>query len=251
MQLDFLDNLLSIPPLDERVSQNEVLIGQSKLPLDIVRNRRAKRYIIRLLPELVLRVTIPRGGSKREALRFVSENMIWIEKQFQSHRLKNSFKAANQLSGQTAIFYQGRLVSFNSSPNKDMKFVRFADLCIPKNEIHENNTKETIENFLSGLAKSTLVQRTKELAHKHGFQPKRISIRNQKTRWGSCSNSGTISLNWRLIQIPAFVRDYVILHELVHLEYLDHSSMFWDRLGKLCHNHQAAESWLKEYSQQV
>ena len=93
MQLDFLDNLLSIPPLDERVSQNEVLIGQSKLPLDIVRNRRAKRYIIRLLPELVLRVTIPRGGSKREALRFVSENMIWIEKQFQSHRLKNSFKA--------------------------------------------------------------------------------------------------------------------------------------------------------------
>ena len=251
MQLDFLENLLSIPPLDERVSNAGVLIGQTRLPLDIVRNRRAKRYIIRLLPELVIRVTIPRGGSKREALRFVSENLIWIEKQFQSHRLKNSFKSANQLSNQAALFYQGRLVPFASSSNIDTKFIRFADLCIPKNNMDQENYKETIDSFLFGLAKSTLIEKTQQLASKYGFQPNRISIRNQKTRWGSCSNSRTISLNWRLIQVPAFVRDYVILHELVHLEYLDHSPSFWKRLNRLCHNLQAAESWLNEYSQQV
>ena len=251
MQLDFLENLLSIPPLDERVSNAGVLIGQTRLPLDIVRNRRAKRYIIRLLPELVIRVTIPRGGSKREALRFVSENLIWIEKQFQSHRLKNSFKSANQLSNQSALFYQGRLAPFASSSKTVTKFIRFADLCIPKNNIDQENYKETIETFLFGLAKSTLTERTQQLAKKYCFQPNRISIRNQKTRWGSCSNSRTISLNWRLIQVPAFVRDYVIMHELVHLEYLDHSPPFWKRLNELCHNLQAAESWLNEYSQQV
>ena len=251
MQLDFLENLLSIPPLDERVSKAGVLIGQTKLPLDIVRNRRAKRYIIRLLPELVLRVTIPRGGSKKEALRFVSENLIWIEKQFQSHRLKNSFKLVNQLSKQSAVFYQGRLVPFSSSSNITTKFIRFADLCIPKINIDEESYKATIEKFLYGLAKSTLAERTQQLANRHCFKPNRISIRNQKTRWGSCSNSKTISLNWRLIQVPAFVRDYVILHELVHLEYLDHSPSFWTRLNQLCHNLQAAELWLNEYSQQV
>ena len=251
MQLDFLENLLSIPPLNERVTNNEVLIGQTRLPLDIVRNHRAKRYIIRLLPELIIRVTIPRGGSKREALRFVSENLIWIEKQFQSHRLKNSFKSVNQLSNQSAIFYQGRLVQFTSSSNIDAKNLRFANLCIPKRNIDQENYKETIETFLFGLAKSTLTERTQQLANQHCFQPNRISIRNQKTRWGSCSNSRTISLNWRLIQVPAYVRDYVILHELAHLEFLDHSPQFWRRLNNLCPNLKSAESWLNEYSQQV
>ena len=183
MQLDFLENLLSIPPLDERVSKAGVLIGQTRLPLDIVRNLRAKRYIIRLLPEFVLRVTIPRGGSKKEALRFVSENLIWIEKQFQSHRLKNSFRLVIQLSKQSAVFYQGRLVPFSSSSSITSKFIRFADLCIPKINIDEENYKETIENFLYGLAESTLTERTQHLANRHCFKPNRISIRNQKTNW--------------------------------------------------------------------
>ena len=251
MQLDFLEHLLSIPPLDDRVSNAGVLIGQSRLPIELVRNRRAKRYIIRLLANLVLRVTIPRGGSKKEALRFVSENLIWIEKQYQSHRLKHSFKSASPLSNEIALLYQGRLVPFHSLSNGEMKFIRFANLLIPKiHEAHDND-KETVENFLLHLAKSSLTERTLQLADKHFLQPKRISIRNQKTRWGSCSNSGTISLNWRLIQVPAFVRDYVILHELAHLKFLDHSPSFWNHLGKICPNLHAAESWLKEYSQQI
>ena len=250
MQLDFLEHLLSIPPLDDRVSNAGVLIGQSRLPIELVRNRRAKRYIIRLLANLVLRVTIPRGGSKKEALRFVSENLIWIEKQYQSHRLKHSFKSASTLSNQIALLYQGRLVPFHSSSNDENKFLRFANLLIPKNQEVPENDKETVENFLLHLAKSSLTERTLQLADKHFLQPKRISIRNQKTRWGSCSNSGTISLNWRLIQVPAFVRDYVILHELAHLKFLDHSPPFWDYLGKICSNLHAAESWLKDYSQQ-
>ena len=114
MQLDFLEHLLSIPPLDDRVSNAGVLIGNSRLPIELVRNRRAKRYIIRLLANLVLRVTIPKGGSKREALRFVSENLIWIEKQYQSHRLKHSFASASPLSNEIALLYQGRLVPFLS-----------------------------------------------------------------------------------------------------------------------------------------
>ena len=83
------------------------------------------------------------------------------------------------------------------------------------------------------------------LAKRHGFAPKRVSVRNQKTRWGSCSSNGAISLNWRLIQVPSFVRDYVILHELVHLDHLNHSDRFWKRLAKACPNHKAAEAWLK------
>ena len=251
MQLDFLEHLLNIPPLDNRVNNAGVLIGQSRLPIELVRNHRAKRYIIRLLANLVLRVTIPRGGSKKEALRIVSENLKWIEKQYQSHRLKHSFKLANPLSNEIALLYQGRLVPVNCLTTNEMKFIKFADLLIPKNHKVLDNNKKTVENFLFHLAKSSLTERTIQLADKHLLHPKRISVRNQKTRWGSCSNSGTISLNWRLIQVPAFVRDYVILHELAHLKFLDHSSFFWSHLSNLCPNLHAAESWLKDYSQQV
>ena len=221
------------------------MIGPTKLPLDIIRNKRAKKYIIRLLPELVLRVTIPRGGSKREALRFVSENIRWIEKQFHSQRLHDALVLKEGLSN--LIYYQGRAVPIEPTPN-DPESVIFAGVHVPKQSLLEENTICVVEQYLKNLAKEVLPSVTKRLAKRHGFQPKRISIRNQKTRWGSCSNSGTISLNWRLIQLPLFVREYVILHELNHLEYLDHSPRFWSSLAKLCPNYKAAESWLKKYS---
>ena len=105
--------------------------------------------------------------------------------------------------------------------------------------------------MLHRLAKVELPEATFRLAKVHGFNPGRVTIRNQKTRWGSCSSTGAISLNWRLIQVPAFVRDYVILHELVHLDHLDHSTRFWERLAKTCPNLNAAEAWLKLHGNRI
>ena len=248
MQLDFLEYLLKIPAVDERVSPEGVTIGPTRLPLEIVRNKRAKKYIIRLLPELVLRVTIPRGGSKREALRFVSENIRWVEKQFHEQRLQEVMDQ-NDSQSTNMIFYLGRLVpTEKSSSNTD--FGQFPKFDSTQSPLSADSTN-LVNQHLKCVAHEILPETTKRLAKRFGFQPKRVSIRNQKTRWGSCSSSGTISLNWRLIQVPSFVREYVILHELTHLEHLNHSNQFWDRLAKLCPNHRAAESWLKKYSHRI
>ena len=249
MQLDFLKNLLNISPTDDRVSQSGVQIGQTKLPLDFVRNKRAKRYIVRLLPEFTLRVTIPRGGSRREALRFVSENIQWIEKQVHSLRLQDALNGTTS-SSEVTVFYQGRLIPIDSI-DTNSSCLMLKDGSITNSTLPNESPKGVADQYLHWLAKNTLPEITKHLAKRYGFSPARISIRNQKTRWGSCSNSGTISLNWRLVQVPAYVRDYVILHELAHLEYLDHSPKFWDRLAKLCPNHRSAESWLKTNSHRV
>jgi len=73
-----------------------------------------------------------------------------------------------------------------------------------------------------------------------------VTVRNQRSRWGSCSASGTISLNWRLVQTPESVRDYIIYHELVHLRYeMNHSGRFWARVAEVCPWWQEAEYWLK------
>ena len=72
-----------------------------------------------------------------------------------------------------------------------------------------------------------------------------MSVRSQRTRWGSCSAGGTVSLNWRLIQAPEAVRDYIIYHELMHLREMNHSSRFWDRVAGVCPGWREAERWLK------
>jgi predicted metal-dependent hydrolase len=83
------------------------------------------------------------------------------------------------------------------------------------------------------------------VARAHGFDVAGVSIRNQRTRWGSCSPSGRISLNWRLIQLPPAISDYVLLHELTHLRHLNHSARFWRELARLCPHHAEARQWLR------
>ena len=79
-------------------------------------------------------------------------------------------------------------------------------------------------------ARTLLVARLEELAKKHGFTYNRVFIRNQKTRWGSCSAKGNISLNYKLLFMPVELVDHVILHELTHTRHLNHSASFWDLL---------------------
>ena len=113
------------------------------------------------------------------------------------------------------------------------------------------NLRPALESHLQNLAKTELVTRARELAGAHQLDVKRVAVRNQKTRWGSCSHNGTISLNWRLIQLPAAVRDYIIVHELMHLRELNHSPRFWAEVERVCPNYRAAEDWLKQNSGQV
>ena len=102
-----------------------------------------------------------------------------------------------------------------------------------------------VEAHLRQLAARQLPTRLLELASAHGFAVAGVSVRNQRTRWGSCSPSGRISLNWRLIQVPPAVCDYVLLHELTHLRHLNHSARFWRELARVCPHHGEARRWLK------
>jgi predicted metal-dependent hydrolase len=94
-------------------------------------------------------------------------------------------------------------------------------------------------------AKALLPERLYELANRHGLVVKAVSVRSQKTRWGSCGRNGHISLNWRLVLMPAAVRDYVLIHELMHLRRLDHSPKFWRLVEAACPDYRSARQWLR------
>ena len=96
-------------------------------------------------------------------------------------------------------------------------------------------------------AKRKLSRRLKYLADKHGFTYNRAFIRNQRTRWGSCSHKNDISLNMKLVRLPDELMDYVILHELTHTRCKNHSSEFWAELDRLVGNGKGMDAQLKAY----
>ena len=106
--------------------------------------------------------------------------------------------------------------------------------------------RPAIEKHLRTLAAKELPARTLEFAALHQLSVSRVTVRAQRTRWGSCSFKSVISLNWRLIQTPPFVRDYIILHELMHLRQMNHSHRFWREVERVCPDYRKAKVWLKE-----
>ena len=108
-------------------------------------------------------------------------------------------------------------------------------------------TSDTLIDIDKSKAKRKLTRRLKHLTLKHGFTYNRVFIRNQKTRWGSCSHKNNISLNMKIIRLPEELMDYVILHELTHIRFKNHSNDFWVELNRLVGNGKGMASRLREY----
>ena len=100
-------------------------------------------------------------------------------------------------------------------------------------------------------ARHELPPRLIEIARNLGLHVRKVSVRNQRWRWGSCSPSGHICLNWRLVTMPDWVRDYVLIHELMHLRRLDHSRKFWKLVAQVCPAYQDARQWLREHGRSL
>ena len=125
--------------------------------------------------------------------------------------------------------------------------VRFGSEAVPIADAN-GDLRPAVERHLRQLAARELPPRVLELAGLHNLLVRRVTVRNQRSRWGSCSRRGTISLNWRLVQAPDFVRDYIVLHELAHLKEMNHSRRYWGEVARLCRDFPAAERWLKQHS---
>jgi len=118
---------------------------------------------------------------------------------------------------------------------------------------HQTNLRQAERKYESEsvhinrlVARRELIQRLDELAARNGFTYNRVFIRNQRTRWGSCSAKNNINLNIKLVLLPDELKDYVILHELVHTNVKNHSQNFWDELGKYMNNPKQKASQLRK-----
>ena len=219
--------------------------GGRPIPVLLVCNRRARRYVLRLRPDGSARVTIPRGGSVTEARRFAERNREWLERQYQ--RLAAQPARPREWRIGTEILLRGESVTIEARTDRECGGIRFGGEALEVTN-PEADLRPAIEKHLWHLAAQELPPRVLEFAASHRLPVRRVAVRNQRSRWGSCSRRGTISLNWRLIQTPSFVRDYLVLHEIMHLKEMNHSSRFWREVERACPDYAAAEQWLKRHA---
>jgi hypothetical protein len=220
-------------------------IHSHKVPVLYRRHHRARHYLLRLRADKTVVVTVPRRGSMEFARRFAASRKGWLEKQWRI--LESRRVPPPVLRPGMEVLFRGRAVALQAREDADGFFIGLDNdwvrLVAPA-----ENLLPAVEKWLRVRAQRELAGRAEALARVHAAPMRRVVVRNQRTRWGSCSRQGTISLNWRLIQVPEFVRDYIILHELMHLRQLNHSPRFWAEVEKVCPNYRAAEDWLKKNS---
>jgi predicted metal-dependent hydrolase len=222
-----------------------LVAGTRRVRLCFVRNRRARRYILRLRPDGAARVTVPRAGSLAEAHRFAARNVAWLEKQLLRHAQRPDRPQTWQAG--TEVFFRGERVRLEPGANGQAGLIHLGSETIPVAD-PAADLRPPVERHLRRLAAGELPPRVLELATLHQLPVRRVTVRNQRSRWGSCSRRGTISLNWRLVQTPPSVRDYLVLHELAHLREMNHSRRFWNEVARLCPGYRDAERWLKQHS---
>ena len=208
--------------------------------VEFVRVRRARRYILRIRPDGVVRVTVPRGGSRKEAQAFLETQRKWIERE----RVRTLAEHAPATWGDgTVILFRGQPVRISVAIEENRCIAAYGDRAVRVGD--GLAVRDAIQEDLRALAREELIPRVHELARTHGLDVARVTIRSQRSRWGSCSRAGVVALNFRLVQAPPEVRDYVIVHELMHLRQQNHSRRFWRLVEAACPSFREAEHWLK------
>ena len=206
------------------------------------RSPRAHRYRLTLRRDGVAVAIIPVRGSEREARVFVEEHRGWLERARERQRQRPRGAAVWTVG--THVLWRGELTEIRKAVDGERPQV-----CVAADVFRvprlDGDLRPTLEAHFLRVAKIELSARTWELAAVTGMEVKEITVRNQRTRWGSCTTGGVISLNWRLVQTPDFVRDYIIHHELMHLKEMNHSDRFWARVEEVCPGWREAERWLK------
>jgi len=188
-------------------------------------------------------VTIPRGGSEAVAHRFAAQKAGWIQRQLE--QLDRRVTASTWNRG-TPVWYRGERFVLGH----DGGFCSLADLRIAV-PASASDWRPYVEGHLRSLAERELTTLVRETATIHGINVARVTVRNQRTRWGSCSRRGTVSLSWRLVQTPLHVRDYLIAHELAHLREMNHSHRFWRVVENLFPGWHEAERWLRRHGREL
>ena len=224
--------------MDTALVESLKVEGQ-EVPVQIKHNKNAKRLILRINKngDGVV-VTLPQGVSETTGLGWAKQQISWIAAQMAALPRRKIFKDG------AVIPFEGVSHIIRHLPNTRRGVWRENGEINVSGQL--DHLARRVQDWLKNEAKSRLVEKTLITATRINKRPRKITVRDTRSRWGSCTANGNISYCWRLILAPRFVLDYVVAHEVAHLKELDHGKKFWDTVAMLDPNVAGARRWLRE-----
>ena len=203
------------------------------------RSERARRVRVTVDVARGVEVVLPKRASEREAAAAVRELRPWIERRL--HEAARA-RAAVAARGDT-VPYLGAELALVPIPTRARVHRRGNDLLVPAGA----GAEQALERWYRRAARAEIALRLDRACAETGSAYTKLTIRSQRTRWASCSRSGSMSFNWRLLMAPEPVLDYVVWHEVCHLEVMDHSPRFWALLGSRWPDYREHSRWLRRH----
>lgn len=198
---------------------------------------RARRVKVRVDPQHGVEVLLPARAPLRAAAAAVAELAPWIEAQ-----LAELAGARERLAPPGTLPYLDERLLAVPEPGRRRAHRRGGVLLIPGGE----DAPAALERWYRRAARAEIAKRVDTASAAAGTPYASLTIRSQRTRWGSCASGGALSFNWRLLLAPERVLDYVVWHEVCHLRCADHSPAFWALLDTHCPDWRPAAAWLRE-----
>jgi len=221
-------------------------IAGRRIPYRLVRSLRASRMRV-TIKESQVTVTLPRGVPPSEAERFLQQNAAWLFKQLDKPA---SRKKPIPVLPKDVILLRGEATHIQviEEPTRSTR-MRVDEaggrLVVRVPAGTRESPRRLVVPWLKAQARGTIEVAVKQLAVRMGVTYKSVSIRDQRTRWGSCSSQGALSFNWRLVMAPPAVLEYVVTHELAHRKQQNHSRAFWQVVALYFPHFKAARTWLR------
>jgi predicted metal-dependent hydrolase len=223
-----------------------IFVDNRQVSVSFRSNIRAKRMVLRLSRDSTgVTVTLPKRVSRTQALAFVEKSIPWISRQLERHT-------------PSAVLGHGSIIPLRGIPHEVQSTSTRRGLItidpvaniisVPGDAAHLGRR---LQDWLKKLAKAELMEASTRYAKVMDVDFKRISIRDQKSRWGSCSASGDLSYSWRLILAPSHILDYVAAHEVAHRQHMNHGPKFWRLVLTHCPHAQQAKQWFKLHSAEL
>jgi predicted metal-dependent hydrolase len=211
-------------------------VSDPEITYRIRRSTRARQVRVNVHPDAGVEVVLPVRAAEREAAAAVSELAPWISRRVREAREALAAVAAR---GGT-VPYLGRDLELVPEPGRSRVHRRGERLLVPAEE-----PRPALERFYRRMARVEVGERLDRAVSDAGLSYSGLDIRGQRTRWASCSPAGHMSFNWRLLLAPEEILEYVVWHEVCHLEILDHSRAFWRLLARRRPSWRAERDWLR------
>ena len=213
----------------------EIRVGQGEgVSVDLRRSARARRISLRVsVLDGRVTLTVPQHVKTKVALEFAEEKSGWITKALE----KQNPVLMVEIGSDIPVLGEPHKVVPGSG--------RAARICDKIIEVPERRVGPAVQACLKMLARDRLVEASDRYASALGRPYGRITLRDTRSRWGSCSSDGNLMYSWRLILAPPDVLDYVAAHEVAHLAHMDHSKAFWGAVSQLCPAYKTPRAWLR------